>query len=63
MYGDTVMSKKWERIKDEIINKYWLLNWNLSIKVKLNKDKRNVKLIIIKQPLLFYFFYIYSFKE
>jgi len=39
MYGDTVMSKKWERIKDEIINKYWLLNWNLSIKVK----KINIK--------------------
>jgi len=29
-FGDTVMSKKWERIVDELTSKFWLLNWDLT---------------------------------
>jgi len=30
LFGDTVMSRKWERIVDELKSKFWILNWNLT---------------------------------
>jgi hypothetical protein len=29
-FGDMIMSKRWERIVDELENKFWLLNWDLT---------------------------------
>lgn len=30
LFGDTVMSRRWDRIEDEIKSKFWILNWNLT---------------------------------
>lgn len=42
LFGDTVMSRKWERIVDELTSKFWILNWNLTRPLIITKSNKGV---------------------
>jgi hypothetical protein len=41
IFGEGVMSRKWENIQHELKNKFWLLNWNFNRPVKSKRNHIN----------------------
>ena len=46
LFGDGVMARKWENIEHELLNKFWLMNWNLSRPVLSRNFNKNLEVLI-----------------
>jgi hypothetical protein len=46
LFGEGVMARKWENIQHELMNKFWLLNWNLSRPVFSKDFHKKVEVLI-----------------